>query len=488
MTERGFRDPISRRDLIKTGLAGAAGLTALPALIAACNAVGVTATPTAAATPLPTASPTPAPTPVPSDFLSRRLSGQLKLGTSYAGATGTYPDAAEKAGMEAIDADFVKLTGLQPTLNLFNPYGAAVTSVAGPVPDYLNGTPDDLLNWPWCAGYVMRDCAQKGLILPIDEVWALVKDKFGPGLAGTVTGDDGKVYGIPADHNPWAMFYRKSIWAAHGYDVPTTWDQLLALCARMKKDGLTPIAFGDLDGWPALGTFDVLNLRLNGYQFRMDLLAGKAKWTDDRVTDVFTEWTKLLPYYTGDCGSIAWEAACDTLIRGQAGMSYMGLFMAGEVATVDGSVLDDIDFFEFPYLGNEFDAEAAVDATVDLWVMPARSTTLEADRDNARAYLEFVAQGSTQLTMYQAQPSFVPASSDVDASKLDRLSAKSLQLVGRAQRITNFFDRDTRPDGFAGADGMQSFLHNFVIKPGLDIAEFQRQIQGYWDALPPYGQ
>ena len=43
----------------------------------------------------------------------------------------------------------------------------------------------------------------------------------------------------------------------------------------MQTDGITPIAFGDKDGWPAQGTFDILNLRLNGYDFHVGLMAGK---------------------------------------------------------------------------------------------------------------------------------------------------------------------------------------------------------------------
>ena len=51
----------------------------------------------------------------------------------------------------------------------------------------------------------------------------------------------------------------------------------------MKTDGLIPLAFGDKDGWPAMGTFDILNMRLNGYEFHIDLMAGKEKWTDPKV-------------------------------------------------------------------------------------------------------------------------------------------------------------------------------------------------------------
>ena len=65
----------------------------------------------------------------------------------------------------------------------------------------------------------------------------------------------------------------------------------------MKADGLIPIAFADSEGWPAMGTFDILNLRQNGYDFHVGLMAGKEKWTDPKVTAVFQKWTELLPFH-----------------------------------------------------------------------------------------------------------------------------------------------------------------------------------------------
>jgi multiple sugar transport system substrate-binding protein len=466
-------DPISRRALLKAGLAGAAGLTVLPALIAACQSGRDVTTPTDRAAPTGPLSPSGSP--------RRRLSGQLRLGQGRANLFSGDPGASRTADIVAVDAAFEGLTGLRPSLNTIDP-----TRYYDMTRSYLDSGPDDLFTW--FPGYRMRYHIEQGLILPIDDVWELVADRFTPGLAGTVTGDDGHVYGIPMDHCPWAMFYRKSVWAKHGYEVPATWDQLLELCRRMKGDGLTPIAFGDDEGWPAFGTFDMLNLRLNGYQFHMDLLRGKASWTDVRVAAVFTEWAKLVPYYPSGLLTLSWQGAMDALASGQAGLCYAALYMTGHLASVDGSVLDDIDLFEFPYFGNEFDAERTVEAPVDLWAVAARSPTLAADMDNARAYLDFWAEGSTQLLMYQAQPSFVPAASDVDLSKLDRLSAKSAQLVGRAQRITNVFNRDSRPDWTGLTGGVAGYFLRFLMDPGQDLAGLQQRIQDFWDALPPYGE
>ena len=58
----------------------------------------------------------------------------------------------------------------------------------------------------------------------------------------------------------------------------------------MQDAGLTPFAFANDGNWPAMGTFDQLNFRLNGYQFHVDLMAGKESWTDERVKNVFTTW------------------------------------------------------------------------------------------------------------------------------------------------------------------------------------------------------
>ena len=167
-----------------------------------------------------------------------------------------------------------------------------------------------------------------------------------------VVGNDGKVYGIPVDYYPWAVFYRKSLFTEKGYTVPKTWDELKALSTKMQADGLTPIAFGDKDGWPAMGTFDILNLRQNGYDFHVDLMAGKEKWTDPKVTTVFQKWAEIVPFHAKDYAGLTWQNAADTLVQKKSGMYLLGLFVSAQFqATKDPADLEDLDFFPFPTLG-----------------------------------------------------------------------------------------------------------------------------------------
>jgi len=464
---------LSRREILRRGVLGAAGLAVGPAALAALPAV-------LAACGENTSTLTPPPLVIPS--LVPGLTGQLRVGDQI-DVLGTHSlDIA--AGLHDVDTAFAAKTGLAVTANDKPAYDPR---------QYLSSEPDDVSTSTYFHGYRLRLYGPAGLLAPLDDVWEGVKDNFSACVAEAVTGPDGHVYGIPFDSSPWVFFYRKSLWASKGYEVPTTWTELLALCGRMQSDNdilSTPIAMGARDGWPPMGTFDMLNLRLNGYDFHIGLLTGKEKWTDQRVIAVFEAWRKLIPYYNqrGAIGAIpnqTWLDAAGTMEGGTAGMFYSSLSLTGEFGGLDTAIVDDIDFFEFPYFGNQWDAERVVEAPIDLWVMPSKSPTLQANRANAKAYLDFWARGSTQLLMHGQRPGFIPTARDIDTAQLDRLSKKALELVGGAHHLTQAFDGDTRPD-FPGAGGMQGFLQTFLHDPTRDLAAFTQQVQDFWDALPPF--
>ena len=158
-----------------------------------------------------------------------------------------------------------------------------------------------------------------------------------------------------------------------------------------------------------MGTFDILNLRQNGYDFHVNLMAGKEKWTDSKVTDVFKKWAEIVPFHAKDYAGLTWQQAADTLVQKKAGMYLLGLFVSAQfAATKDPADLADLDFFPFPTLGTSFDAENALDAPIDTWQIAAKSPNLAAETDAAKAYLEFWAKGATQLLMFQNQPGLDP--------------------------------------------------------------------------------
>jgi multiple sugar transport system substrate-binding protein len=316
--------------------------------------------------------------------------------------------------------------------------------------NYLQGKPDDV--YTWFAGYRMRFFAAKGLAGDVSDVWANLQG-FTDGFKSASTGDDGKQYFVPSSYYPWALFYRPSVFKAKGYAVPKTFDELRTLGTQMQKDGLVPIAFGDKDGWPAMGTFDVLNMRLNGYQFHIDLMAHKVAWNDPKVKKVFDTWAGLLPLHQADPLGRTWQEAATTLQQKKAGMYLLGLFVTQQMT----DNLDDVDFFTFPELDSTIGSDA-LDAPIDGFMM-AKKPKEEAA---AKALLTFLGSKEGGDVLVKTDPTTLVANSGSSTAAYTALQKKSAELVGGAKNIAQFLDRDTNP-AFASTviiPAIQTFLKN----------------------------
>jgi multiple sugar transport system substrate-binding protein len=340
---------------------------------------------------------------------------------------------------------------------------------------YLRGAPDDVFTW--FSGERMRFFARQGLAMPVSDIWAGFGGHYSEPVREASTGDDGQQYLVPMVRYPWVVMYRRSLFEREGYAIPETMDQLIALAIAMQADGLVPFAFGDLDGWPAMGVFDILDMRLNGHRFHQDLLAGRERWTDPRVEAVFTLWATLAPYVQDGSVERSYQDAARAMLDGRAGMAFLGTFL-GEVAT-DPGVHDDLDMFPFPVLGNEWDSERAIDAPLDGYMLS------RAPRDPAAAkrLLYCLAGGEAQNRYLAANPNFVAAAADAGSAGYTRFQVRMQQVLREAGATAQFLDRDTRPD-FAGPDGMQRFLRDFVGDPTQDVPALLARIQAFYDGLP----
>ncbi|MCJ7709699.1 MAG: ABC transporter substrate-binding protein, partial [Chloroflexi bacterium] len=353
-----------------------------------------------------------------------------------------------------------------------NDHGTFQNSISS----YLQGTPDDVVKW--FAGNRVRFFANQGLLSPIDDVWAEIEQYQTPGLRAASTGTDGKTYFVPVYNYPWVVLYRKSVFAEKGYEIPKTIEEFTALGDKMKADGLVPLAFGDQDGWPAMGTFDILNMRMNGYDFHIGLMEGREKWTDPRVKAVFEKWAELLPYFQEGAPGRTWQdAAKAALVDGTAAMYFLGTFaieQAGDNAT-------DVGFFPFPTLGTEFDGENAMDAPIDGFMMIANPK----NPDAAKAFLKCVGSPEAQV-VYVTSPGIgsTAVSPMADTSGYTEIQKANAEVVKGAGKIAQFLDRDARAD-FAGPSGMQGFLISFLSDPTQDLDKYLGEIQTYYDSLPP---
>ena len=367
-------------------------------------------------------------------------------GTVTAGSNQS--DAVPKAAIQAVMDGFSKAnSGTTVKINTIDH-----NTFQENINNYLQGSPDDIFTW--FSGYRMRFFADKGLAGDVSDVWANMSG-MSDALKKASTGDDGKQYFVPATYYPWAMFYRKSVFKDKGYEVPKTVDDLNALGAQMKKDGLVPIAFGDKDGWPAMGTFDQLNLRINGYDFHVSLMAGKESWADPKVKKVFDTWAGLLPIHQPDALGRTWQEAAQSLQQKKSGMYLLGSFVAQQFGK--GAEQEDLDFFTFPEIDPAIGTDA-IEAPIDGWMMSKRPKNDAA----AKKLLAYLGSPESQNIVVKADPSVIATNDGADQAAYTPLQKKSVEFVKSAKSIAQFMDRDTRPD-FASTvmiPALQTFLKN----------------------------
>jgi multiple sugar transport system substrate-binding protein len=378
-------------------------------------------------------------------------------GSGGGGATGTvslgsnFSEPVPKEGLAEVAKAFTAAQGPEVTINTKDH-----EAFQQQINSYLQAGADDV--WSWFAGYRLRFFAAKGLVGDISELWKSLESNFTPAQKEASTGDDGKQYFVPFYSYPWAVFYRPSIWQQKGYAVPKTFDEFIALSAKMKADGLAPIAAGQSNGWPQLGTFDQINFRTNGYQFHVDLMAGKEDWAGPKVRATFDNWKRLMEYYQPNSLGRDWQNAAQSVAKGEAGMQIIGSQQIGQQFKT-ANLLDDLDFFAFPEI-DPAHGQDTIEAPIDGWCQAVRPR----NKEGADKLLTYFAGAQSQQTYLKSDPTSIAASNKADAASYNKLQQKCVQFVNDAKHITQFLDRDTDP-GFASEVAINS-VNDFIKNPG----------------------
>lgn len=109
----------------------------------------------------------------------------------------------------------------------------------------------------------------------------------------------GKHWGLPTNVNLKSMiWYPKKAFDAKGYTVPKTWDELLALSAKIKADGSTPwcvgLESGGATGWPATDWIEDIMLRTAGPETYDKWWKHEIPFNDPSVKTALQDFGKIM--------------------------------------------------------------------------------------------------------------------------------------------------------------------------------------------------
>jgi len=355
-------------------------------------------------------------------------------------------DPAPKADLaKAVEMFKAEYPDIEVQLNTFD-HEAYKTAIR----NFLVSEAPDVCTW--YAGNRMKFFVDQGLFMDVSSLWkaeGLYKDMASSVKAMTI---DGKQYGVPYSYYQWGVYYRTDIFAKYGLEAPKTWDEFMKVNATLKANGITPITIGTKYLWTAGGWFDYMDLRVNGYDYHMKLMAGEASYLDPELDKVFELWGELINkgYFLENHATYSWQEAQAPLIKGEAAMYLIGNFMIPDMESA--GVVDKIGFFQFPVI----DPSVGIfeDAPTDTFHIPQNAKNV----DNAKKFLAFIARPEIQTVLTSGS---LPANNK-SVPPTDRFKKIGFEMLGAADGLAQFYDRDSSPEmAKVGMEGFQEFM----VKP-----------------------
>ncbi len=352
------------------------------------------------------------------------------------------PKAAFEAAIEKFKAE-------NPDINVIannNDREAHKTAIR----NFLTADAPDVTSW--YPGNRMAPFVDAGLFQPVDDVWDA--NNFHEDLAAIkpTMSRNGQIWGVPYTYYQWGIYYRKDIFDLLELEEFETWDDMLAGCATMKENGVTPFTIGTKFLWTAAGVFDYLNLRTNGYEVHNALTAGEINYTDPRIVKTMENWETLI----NECGfvdnhaSMSWQDAIAPFANGDAAMYVMGNFSVDGYKNA-GLTEDQIDFMPFPTI--DPNVPLAEEAPADAFFIPTNAKNVE----DAKKWLAFVARPDVQ-TEWNKTIGQLPINAKAEIAD-DKFIQEGFALLNSATGIAQFYDRDAPAEmAKAGMEGFQRFM------------------------------
>ena len=275
---------------------------------------------------------------------------------------------------------------------------------------FVRGNPPDIMlaNYNYETARFVQRCALSDLSQTTaasttrDDLQALM-DQYGSCA--------GRVSALPYSVMAASVIYNKELFARAGVDVPTTWEELLAACEKLKAAGITPFYATFKDDWTVGqgwydysvgGSVDVVDffnrLAAEGDQvgpdsatsFQKDFAAPLEKMT--QLTSQFVNPDAASRGY-GD-GNLAFA-------KGEAAMYLQGPWAFGEIA----KTAPDLNLGTFPLPMTDDAADLKVRVNMDLAAMIPEGSR---HKDAARDFLEYLYRPETIAAYNEAQLGFTP--------------------------------------------------------------------------------
>ncbi len=331
------------------------------------------------------------------------------------------------------------------------------------------GDPPDIAAFPQPG--LMRDLHSQGYILNVLDWFdmSFLEQQYNPGwIADSMVDDEvaGVWYRASVKSLVW---YPPRVFAAQGYEIPETWDELLALSDQMVADGFTPwsiaIESAGATGWVATDWLEDIMLRIHPPEVYDDWVAGDLGF-DSRefreALDIMLEIWFNDDYVLGGTSSILTVPFGDgpaPLVTDppQALMHRQASFITGFMP--DGTDIGpdgDVNFFYLPPIDPAMGSPVLTAGDI---MSPMR------DRPEIRAVLRYLAHGESTRGWLE-QGGFVAPHEDASLDWYPGLDRGYAEILLNADVVR--FDASDLMPGVVGAGSFWTGMVDIVSGEDID--------------------
>ncbi|BDR52298.1 alpha-glucosides-binding periplasmic protein AglE [Bombiscardovia nodaiensis] len=253
---------------------------------------------------------------------------------------------------------------------------------------------------------------------------------------------DGKIVSIPMDANAKSfIWYSPKKFKEKGYEVPKTWDEMLALTKKIAQDNKSNsdvkpwsvgLEGGASSGWPGTDWLEDAVLRFTDEDTYNQWVNHEIPFNDPKIEKAFEKVGEILknPDYVnggfGDVKSIAstaWQDAGNPLVEGKSYLMHMALF------------------YQSNFESNNPDIKVAPDGDAWAFAMPGQSADKKemlgggdfaiafADRPEVQQFMAYISSPTFANARAKAMSGWITANTGLDKKNLkpiDQLAYTSL--------------------------------------------------------------
>ncbi len=145
--------------------------------------------------------------------------------------------------------------------------------------------------------------------------------------------------------NAAGVLYNRDMFEEHGWQIPTTWDELVALCDEIQAEGILPFYFGFKDTWTCLAPWNAMAVELSPSDTTKQVNRGQTNFTTE-YRELAEKYLQLLPYGPEGPFAYSYNDACTAFARGESAMYTIGSYATPQILSVNPDL--NIDSFVMP--------------------------------------------------------------------------------------------------------------------------------------------